>query len=173
MKASKMTDDKIKIAIFLAAITIGLFFVIGMVSARYGAKVGDRFLERGAAYTEADLKNLASGEARGYAFPVLFPLDLLFMIFLGGFLGFASVGAAESIRSLSKLAWLFALGPALYVAADLIEDTLLARMLLFPEAVSQNAIDLAQKITRAKFVTSTFGILQTIVLSGLATLVDR
>lgn len=31
-----------KIAIFLAAVTIGLFFAIGMVSAHYGPRVGER-----------------------------------------------------------------------------------------------------------------------------------
>jgi hypothetical protein len=165
-----------KIAIFLAAVTIGLFFAIGMVANCYGSKVSSRFLERGEEYAETDLKQFVTGsarDARGYAFPVLFPLDLLFMVFLGGFLAFASVGAAESIECLRKLAWLFAIGPAFYVAADLVEDTLLARMLLSADAVSQNAIDLVRKMTAAKFVTCTYAILQTVVLSGVAAMVGR
>lgn len=162
-----------KIAIFLAAVTIGLFFVIGMVSAGYGPKVRDRFLERGAKYTVADLRNLAPRDARGYTFPVLIPLDLLFMIFLGGFLAFASVGAADSVGPLKTIAWLFAVGPALYVAADLMEDVLLARMLLSQNAITQSAIDLVQSVTKVKFVTCGYGIAQTIALSGVAAVIDQ
>jgi hypothetical protein len=168
-----MMDNKMKIAIFLAAVTIGLVFTIGNVSARYGTRVSERFLERGTRYSEADLKALPADQARGYAFPVLFPLDLLFMIFLGGFLALASVGAAEQVPSLARIAWLFSLVPALYVATDLIEDTLLARMLLSADAVSHDAIALAQNVTKAKLATSIFGVLQTIVLSGMAALAAR
>jgi hypothetical protein len=168
-----MANNRMVIAIFLAAITIGLFFVIAIFAAQYGAKVESRFLERGVSYNETDIKSLAPIEARGYAFPVLFPLDLVFMISLGSFLAVASVEAAKSIHFLRNFAWLFALGPALYVAADLIEDTLLAHMLLSAEAVNQATIHLTQNITRVKLVVITFGILQTISLSGLAILVDR
>lgn len=161
-------EGRLIIAAFLAAVTIGLFFTIGYFANHYGPRVAERFLERGEAYSENDLKKLTPREANGYAFPVLFPLDLLFMIFLGGFLALASVGAAESIGSIKKVAWLFALGPALYVAADLVEDVLLARMLLSTELVSQHTIDLARIITRVKFVACGYGILQTTVLTGVA-----
>lgn len=66
---------------------------------------------------------------------MLFPCDLLFMIFLGGFLWLASVGPAESIGSLKHLAWLFAIGPGLYIATDLGEDILLARMLVSADPI--------------------------------------
>jgi hypothetical protein len=67
-----------KIATFLAAISIALFFVVGMVANFYGPKVASRFLERGERHTEVELKQFAitsPAEARGYAFPVLFPFD--------------------------------------------------------------------------------------------------
>ena len=164
---------RLLIAAFLAAVTIGLFFTIGYFANHYGPRVAERFLERGEAYSESDLKKLTPREANGYAFPVLFPLDLLFMIFLGGFLGLASVGAAELIDCLKKVAWLFALGPALYVAADLVEDVLLARMLLSTEPVGQHTIDLARTVTRVKFAACGYGILQTIVLTGVAALFQK
>lgn len=65
----------------------------------------------------------------------------------------------------------FALGPALYVAADLVEDVLLARMLLSTEPVGQHTIDLARIITRVKFAACGYGILQTAVLTGIAALI--
>jgi hypothetical protein len=165
-----------KMAIFLAAVTIGLFFAIGIIAAQYGPKVSSRFLERGEAYSEADPKAFVTAfprDARGYVFPVLFPCDLLFMIFLGGFLGLASMEAAQSIEPLKRVIWPFAVGPTFYVAADLVEDTLLARLLLSAETINQNSIALVQNITKAKFVTCTYAILQTIVLCGSALLIDR
>jgi Integral membrane protein TerC family len=56
---------------------------------------------------------------------------------------------------------------------DLTEDVLLARMLLSAEAINQKAIGLVQNITTAKFVSWTYSIVQTIVLSGSALLIDR
>jgi hypothetical protein len=141
------------IAVFLAAVTIGLQFAIGYIAGRYGVRVGNRFLERGKAYTERDIEGLTPAEARGYAFPVLFPLDLSFMVFLGGFLGLASEGAAESISLFKNVAWLFAIVPALHVVADFLEDVLLACMLLSRKARNQNIINLAQHLTKAKVVT--------------------
>jgi hypothetical protein len=166
---------EMKFSIFLAAVTISLFFVIDIVAKRHGPKVAERFFERNAAYAEADLETFASmlpADAGGYAFPVLFPLDLMFMVFLGGFLGFGSVAAAESIGGLEKMAWLFSIGPALYVAADFIEDVLLARMLCAPAAISQDAVGRVQTFTKAKFATCTYAIVQTIVLSGAAAILD-
>jgi hypothetical protein len=164
-----------RIIIFLATVTIALVFAIGVVSAYYGPKVAVRFLERGVSYTEDELRAFVTSsptEARGYAFPVLFPLDLFFMVFLGGFLALASVEAAASMGSVRRVAWIFAVGPALYVAADLIEDVLLARMLLWSAAISQDAVSLARSMTMAKFLTSGYAILQTILLSGIAAVSD-
>ena len=161
-------DIKLTTATFLAAVTIGLFFMIEYIANQYGPSVRDRFLERGEKYADSDIKKLRPIEARGYAIPVLFPFDLLFMIFLGSFLAMASVGAAESISSLKRFAWLFAVAPALYVAADLFEDVLLARMLLSGAAIEQRTIDLAQNLTKAKCVICTYAILQTIGLAAAA-----
>jgi hypothetical protein len=126
----------VKIALFLAVITVGLWFTIGSVAKQYGPDVSARFLERGD-YSTRQLSDFIAGSptnARGYAIPVLFPWDLLFMASLGGFLAFASVASAHSIEPLKAVAWLFAIGPVLYIAADLIEDLLLAHMLLSGQA---------------------------------------
>jgi hypothetical protein len=165
-----------RIAIFLAAVTIGLSFAIGMVASRCGAQVADRFLERTTNYRADTLRDWViahPASAHGYAFPVLFPLDLFFMIFLGGFLGYGSVARAETLDVLKKCAWLFAVLPAIYVAADLIEDVLLARLLLSAESISETSVGIAKTATRAKFVSSIFAIGQTIALSGVAAIAGR
>src|SRR5260221_12672768 len=100
-----MTDNKMTIAIFLAAVTIGLVFTIGKVATSYGSPVSERFLERGTGYSEADLKALPPDQSRGYAFPVLFPLDLLLLMFLAGFFTLASLGAPDCGTSLASCRW--------------------------------------------------------------------
>jgi hypothetical protein len=167
-----MTIIKMHITALLAAATIGLFFAIGMVSAHYGKNVESRFLERGTLYTASDLKDLSPEEAHGYVWPVLFPLDFMFMILLGGFLGLASIETADSIPALRRFDWLFVVIPAIYVVADLTEDTLLAHMLMKFDVASHNEIYLARIVTKAKLVAATLAVLQTILLAGLAILFD-
>jgi len=55
------------------------------------------------------------------------------MFALGGFLACGSVTCAQSIARLNAITWVFAILPAAYVAADLLEDSLLARLLLCPD----------------------------------------
>jgi hypothetical protein len=166
-------NSRLRLAVFFAAVTIALVFSISNRAARYGPEVGSRFLERGEPYIAAELRTFvatSARDARGYAIPVLFPLDLLFMLCLGGFLGLASVEAAQAVDRLKAWAWLFAVAPALYVAADLAEDVLLARMLLSPDAISDDAVRIARGMTQAKLATSIFAVGQTIILSAVATL---
>jgi hypothetical protein len=94
------------------------------------------------------------------------------MISLGGFLGLASAATASSIPAPSRLAWLFAVIPAVYVVADLTEDTLLAHMLMNSDIATQNQIHYAQIATTIKLGAATLAILQTILLAGLAILID-
>lgn len=159
-----------KTALFLAAVTIALSFAVGFVASHYGGQVSARFLERGA-YTLADFKGFVTDhpdQARGYAFPVLFPCDLLFMVFLAGFLGLASVTSAESIDWLRKASWIFAIAPALYLASDLVEDALLAWLLLHPQSIDEGSVSHARAATVFKLGFSAIAIGHTIVLSAIA-----
>jgi hypothetical protein len=59
-----------KIAVFLASVTIALSFVIGIVANAYGTRIGERFLERGEAYNSEWLHDWVTKDlrgARGYA----------------------------------------------------------------------------------------------------------
>src|ERR1700687_1447269 len=56
--------------ILLAAVTLALFFVSGIVASKYGPTVSARRFERGMAYDATELRrwiNEHRGEARGYA----------------------------------------------------------------------------------------------------------
>jgi hypothetical protein len=62
--------------------------------------------------------------------------------------------------------WLFAALPVLYVAADLLEDTLLARFLLNPENITDGAVSFAQAITAVKIKTAGLAIVQTALIAA-------
>ena len=158
-----------KLAILLGAVTIGLFFIISGVADEYGTQVGQRFLERDTDYTAYALKNWVTSnktDAHHYAIPVLFPLDLLFLLALSGFLLFGSVRCAQSIAPLKSWAWLFAILPAVYALADLLEDGLLARLLLAPDKITEGAVAFAKTVTAVKIKTAGVSIVQTVLIAA-------
>ena len=166
-----------KLAILLGAVTIGLFFIINSVADGYGADVGKRFLERGADYTVKSLQDWVNSDANAssahhYAMPVLFPLDLMFMFALGAFLACGSITCAQSITLLRNVTWLFAILPGLYVATDLLEDCLLARLLLAPANITDGAVALAKTVTAVKIKLAGIAITQAVAVAA-ASLVFR
>ena len=111
--------------------------------------------------------------ARRYAFPVLFPYDLLCMMLLGAFLALASVTWSAQVPWLAHLAWLFVLAPALYLAVDLAEDSLLAYLLTHGEAIGPALVGPLQLLTKLKIVSFVAGVGQTAVLGLLALIYAR
>jgi len=172
------------IAIFLGAVAIGLVFTIPKIASsipktasRYPSKdcadwrVSDRFLERGDPYTADQLAAWVKNNdeaAHGYAFPVLFPWDVAFMVFLGGFLGAGSIACATLIPFLKPYAAGATVLPAAYIAADFLEDMLLARLLLRLTVIDDDSVRAAKCASRVKLLTSLAAVLQTIVLAALA-----
>jgi hypothetical protein len=158
-----------KFAILLAALTIALFFLIPLVTKFYGPQVADRFLERDFRYTENDFRTWATANRRqavGYAVPVLFPLDLIFMGCLGGFLAIAS-SALLNHGGASR--WWVAASlffPVAYVVIDFVEDVLLAWMLLAPKWI-ETLIGAAKAMTIMKFGTCFLAIAQTVVIAAV------
>lgn len=164
-----------RLAIFLLVGTLVVYGVTRIVPPRYGAEVGARFLERHPSYTADSLATWVrahGADAAGYAVPVLFPLDLLFMAFLAAFLAVASIALAGSVDRLAGAAWLFVLVPALYLGTDLAEDTLLARFLMAPETITPAVVRAAQALTRIKIWTVSIAGAQVVGL-GLLALVWR
>jgi hypothetical protein len=131
---------KLTIAL-LVATAVAYVFIRNVASVRnYGVDVADRFIER-LAYIPSKTESLLTRDnlarwladpenadaAAGYVMPVLFPLDLLFLLLLGLLLGVASTTLAGELLMLraipSAIWWIL---PLVYLVADLAEDTLMA-----------------------------------------------
>lgn len=153
------------------------------VTPRYGKDVEGRFLERlkfipsqievlSATTLSRWLTDKANGDAiRGYIYPVLFPLDLLFLLALGLLLGFASSSLVDRIGFLSNVpVWIWWALPASYMASDLIEDTLIAAILKSRIALTERSFRLLSALTAIKLATVTAAILQVFFLAALKAL---
>lgn len=145
--------------------TVLLYLVGRVVAAHY--LVDDRRFEKGTSYTAETFRAWVKADpdrARRYAFPVLFPLDLLFMLALGGLLAAGSATLAASIGWSSRLVCLGALLPGLYVVADLGEDVLLAALLMSPDRIGARAIGASWRLNRMKRGTIALALLQVLGL---------
>jgi hypothetical protein len=134
----------------LAAVTLLLQVGMPLVSVKYGPAVKARFVERSkmipgdhspelplTRQTLTDWILQHPTEAAGYASPVLFPLDLLFLISLATALGFGSEWLARHGLFISGLPWwVWWAPPAVYAFADLSEDAMLVVMFKDPDWIS-------------------------------------
>lgn len=162
-----------KIAAVLLLVTVALYAAGRLVANHFG--VGDRWLETGGDYTSEQLgKWIHADQVRAarYAFPVLVPVDLLLLVFLGATLAVASVTWAGSVRGLTTVAWLAVVLPTVFVGLDLAEDALLVRLLTAPEAVTRGTVSVVRAITTAKIWSLKLALAQTVALA-VAALVFR
>ena len=131
----------------------------------------ERRLERYPDYTADSLK-IWIGEheqaARKYVSPILFPIDLVFLIFAGAALAMASFRFAGAHSLLASSAPLFLILPILYALADGVEDILLARMLSAPDTITPSLVGFVQCVTKVKIWSFTAAIGQTLVVIGMA-----
>ncbi|WP_407117573.1 hypothetical protein [Bradyrhizobium sp. LMG 9283] len=159
---------KLILILFLFVATIGLTLLLKYrVSPQYGLDVVTRFVER-LNYIPSQKPALLSRDSfarwladpalasakDGYAVPVLFPFDLLFMICLAALLGMASAFVAGHLSFLSGVpAWIWWLLPLAYLAADLAEDGLLFLILRDSAPLTEPTFSLLRKLTAAKLAT--------------------
>ena len=158
-------------AILCATVTILTMLALPTIASRYGSDVGGRFLERTGKYDAGTLRGWVDAhprEARAYAFPVLFPLDVLFMAALTAFVSFGSISEAHMAGLGTGRSWVFLLLPVAYVTADLVEDSLLAAMLTHPDWIGDGVVLLTTRITQLKLATATLSLFQVLALSVLA-----
>lgn len=156
-----------KISVLLLICTVVLYFVTKLVSSQYGSGTAERFLERNVDYTAESLKTWVKNyrrESDAYAFPVLFPLDLLFMSFLAATLAVASIWLGESITWLREFVWVLLLLPPFYLAVDLSEDALLARFLMSPATITVEMVKIVQALTTLKIYSVFSAVAQVILL---------
>ncbi|VIO67175.1 hypothetical protein [Bradyrhizobium ivorense] len=147
----------------LVAIAFGLFWWVGTYSDRVFAKrFRSRFPET-LSYTANQLGELVTSDLRmKYVFPILFPLDLIVMLALAGAMGAASshwIG-----RLYPSFAWLGLLVPAVYLLSDLIEDCLLAWLLLRGDPnEAARSVPKLKAITTIKLVSISAAIALTLI----------
>jgi hypothetical protein len=151
---------------FCAAVAITVMFITPALAGRYGDKVRDRFLEKGASHNAAMLREWIidnPSAARGYAFPVIVPIDLTFMFALAGFAALGSAAVAREL-DLRVASWIWAVLPLVYLAADLLEAGLLVSMLTSADRV-RPLLGITTVVTRIKIVTAFGSLGQIAVLS--------
>ena len=126
------------LVILSATVAMLSFLGIPVIAGRFGADVAARFLEKGGAYTEASLA------------------------------GFTAAAASHLVHVLGlsvQVTWALVALSGLYLAADLVEDTLLAVLLTVPARLSPGAVATARAATGVKVVTATVALL---LVLGLA-----
>jgi hypothetical protein len=157
-----------KTILFLSVSTIVLGMVLKFaITPHYGEDVKKRFIERlsyipsqnSAPLNVQSLGNWLSDSANrstvnGYVFPVLFPLDILFLACLGTSIGMASAAIAGQMSVASGIpSWVWWLFPALYMTTDLAEDTLLALLFKSAVALTDESFTLLRSLTKVKIAT--------------------
>ena len=151
--------------LLLAAVVIAL--IASMAAASSGPDVAKRFLEVTPDYTADGLGNWISdnpAQAHRYVYPVLFPLDLLFLAALAGLFAVASIALAHALHRDRDWVWILAIFPVLYAACDFIENVVLARLLLTPASVTDRSVAVAQTLTGLKFAAIAITVLQLLLL---------
>ena len=103
-----------------------------------------------------------------YVVPVLFPLDILFLLCLGVFLGLASGALADRLGFLSSIpAWIWWILPAAYMASDLAEDTVIAAIFKSFIPLTTGWFRLLSTLTAIEIATISAAIGQVAILGAL------
>lgn len=111
-------------------LAFGLFWWVGRYAESFFAgRFRSRFPEKTLGYTADQLAELVKSDlGTKYVYPILFPLDLIVMVALAGSMSAASWHWIN--QTYPAAAWLALFIPGVYLLSDLIEDCLLARLLL-------------------------------------------
>ncbi|WP_027553351.1 hypothetical protein [Bradyrhizobium sp. Cp5.3] len=176
-----------RLIILLGTLAIALPFIISGVAIPFGNAVSGRFLERPThdrpprytipLETEAgkplDATSLTdwiskNGDfAKGYATRVI-PLDVLYLLFLGGFLAVASTTLVGSVRWPIPLSgfptWIWWLLPVVYIVCDFAEDAVIFTMLRWPSTIQGGTMDGLAILRATKIVTVTLSMVQVLLL---------
>ena len=184
------TAGAMRLIIISGLFAIILPFAIGLFATkkRVGLDVSERFLERldeiPSGPTEqqrqlnsGNLKSWVSNHpvsAAQYARRVM-PMDILYLLALGSFLGLASNWLAADMQWPASFAgvpiriWLWLL-PALYIAADIVEDLMIATLMTSPRLIEPATVRALTTIKGTKIGSVGAAMLQTAVLGVLALL---
>jgi hypothetical protein len=107
-------------------------------------------------------------EADKYVSPLMFPLDLVMMIFMSAFLAIGCVTFGSYVPLAANRTWLLITPAVLYFVFDIVEDTLLAWFLKNPDAISFERVHYLKLLTAGKLMSITAANLELAVLFVLA-----
>jgi hypothetical protein len=153
--------------ILLVVAVVVIWLVANMAAASGGPDVAKRFLEVTPDYTADGLRGWVSNypaQAHRYVYPVLFPLDLLFLTALAGLFAVGSIATANALHWDRDWVWILVIFPVLYAVCDFIENVWLARLLLSPAGVTDRSVAVAQTLTGLKFAAAAIAALQLLLL---------
>lgn len=174
----KLGEEMLAITCAAGAIICG--FLVSGVADRFGPDVGARFLERGGVIPSMNNTALSAQSlslwirdnttaqwSRPYRNCVI-PLDVVYLLLLGGFLAAGALSCAEVIASPRALEpWqrivVVAL-PVLYMAADFIEDILIFVLLGGSNLVNESAFSAMRVATKAKLILVSASLLEVLFL---------
>ena len=161
--------------VLLVLAVVVIVLIANMAAASSGPDVAKRFLEVTPDYTADGLRNWTSNDpaqAHRYVYPVLFPLDLLFLAALAGLFAIASIATAQALHWDPDWIWILAIFPVLYAGCDFIENVVLARLLLSPAGVTDRSAAVAQTLTGLKFRAAAISALQLVFVAPLGVLAN-
>jgi hypothetical protein len=150
-------------------LALALLLVMGAIQKLYqldNFRLGANF-----SYSANDLQNWITAEprkARIAVFPVLFPLDLLFLLVVGGFFALCSVTYSESAGVPPARKMFLLILPLIYMAADFGENVLLARMLTDSKLATPELVALTHAVTWAKWGSFVLAAAQTGIIYGFS-----
>lgn len=170
------------IAVGFGAAAISWSLIVSSIAWQFGPDVAVRFLERGRSIPSTN-ENLSRGslqrwmlssvahavQAKGYAYFVM-PADILYVLFLAGFLLSASISLQQIIPPLSGWIYiiLICVFPVWYAIADLVEDFLIIYVLSRPKRVRQALFLVMRGSTVVKIAAASVSLIQVALLAGWA-----
>lgn len=176
----------LRLMIISGTLAVALPFLISSVASPLGTAVSERFLERpGRLPAEvSDQKDLTApilkawvtreptlGHAKGYA-RLIMPMDMLYLVFLGLFLGLAAVHIAGLVKWPLNYGtiplWFWWIAPAVYIVCDFSEDSLIVVLLSWPFSITGASLDVLSCLKWTKIVSVSLAMAQVLLLGLLS-----
>jgi hypothetical protein len=173
--------------VICGTLAIALPFILASVASSFGPAVSERFLERPTELpaevgegplTASLLQAWASGSdtaghAKGYAHRVI-PIDMLYLVFLGLFLGLAASYVAGLVSwpawVAARPAWMWWILPGAYILFDFAEDSLIFVLLTWPSSIAEASLGFLSVVRSAK-IASVGASMGLVVLLGLVSFI--
>jgi hypothetical protein len=158
--------DAMKTGIMACLIaSLGLFLTMGIVQKFYG--LGNFRFGIDTRYDAASLQQkirAEPGKAALVVFPLVFPLDLLFLTFFAAFVALCSLLGAAGAGIPSSAIWALLVLPIGYLVSDFGENALFCGMLAAPQRITPAWVEVTQAFTYVKLACALAASVQACIL---------